>query len=205
MLGHIISSKIACCPRSLDIDYRNWTEMRPKVSSKIRPFGQFKISQGPTDHVRGSRHISHRAPGRRHWAIARRPERPVPARLVPGREAAQRSFRKRKAAVKLHTLLDLGASIPTTVIVTTGTVHDVNIMNELFWEAGSIYVMDRGYVDFARLYRIQQDRAFFVTRAKKNFRYQRLYSHKATKPPAFAAIKPWCFAASTFKRIILTN
>ena len=62
-------------------------------------------------------------------------------------------FRKRKAAVKLHTLLDLRASIPTTVIVTTGAVHDVNIMDELFWEPGSIYVMDRGYVDFARLYR----------------------------------------------------
>ena len=85
-------------------------------------------------------------------------------------------FRKRKAAVKLHTLLDLRASIPTTVIVTTGAVHDVNIMDELFWEPGSIYVMDRGYVDFARLYRIQQDSAFFVTRAKKNFRFQRLYS-----------------------------
>ena len=63
-------------------------------------------------------------------------------------------FRKRKAAVKLHTLLDLRASIPTTVIVTTGAVHDVNIMDELFWEPGSIYVMDRGYVDFSRLYRI---------------------------------------------------
>lgn len=90
-------------------------------------------------------------------------------------------FRKRKAAVKLHTLLDLRASIPTTVIVTTGAVHDVNIMDELFWEPGSIYVMDRGYVDFARLYRIQQDSAFFVTRAKKNFRFQRLYSHRVNK------------------------
>ena len=90
-------------------------------------------------------------------------------------------FRKRKAAVKLHTLLDLRASIPTTVIVTTGAVHDVNIMDELFWEPGSIYVMDRGYVDFSRLYRIQQDSAFFVTRAKKNFRFQRLYSHPVNK------------------------
>jgi hypothetical protein len=90
-------------------------------------------------------------------------------------------FRKRKAAVKLHTLLDLRAIIPTTVIVTTGAVHDVNIMDELFWEPGSIYVMDRGYVDFSRLYRIQQDSAFFVTRAKKNFRCQRLYSHKVNK------------------------
>jgi transposase len=90
-------------------------------------------------------------------------------------------FRKRKAAVKLHTLLDLRASIPTTVIVTTGTVHDVNIMDKLFWEPGSIYVMDRGYVDFSRLYRIHQDSAFFVTRAKKNFHCQRLYSHPINK------------------------
>ncbi len=83
--------------------------------------------------------------------------------------------------MKLHTLLDLRASIPTTVIVTTGAVHDVNIIDELFWEPGSIYVMDRGYVDFSRLYRIQQDSAFFVTRAKKNFRCQRLYSHSVNK------------------------
>jgi len=90
-------------------------------------------------------------------------------------------FRKRKGAVKLHTLLDLRASIPTTVIVTTGAVHDVNIMDELFWEPGSIYVMDRGYVDFSRLFRIHQDSVFFVTRAKKNFRFQRLYSHPVDK------------------------
>jgi transposase len=90
-------------------------------------------------------------------------------------------FRKHKGAVKLHTLLDLRASIPTAVIVTTGAVHDVNIMDELFWEPGSIYVMDRGYVDFSRLFRIHQDSAFFVTRAKKNFRFQRLYSHTVDK------------------------
>lgn len=90
-------------------------------------------------------------------------------------------FRKRKGAVKLHTLLDLRASIPTAVIVTTGAVHDVNIMDELFWEPGAIYVMDRGYVDFSRLFRIHQDSAFFVTRAKKNFRFQRLYSHPVDK------------------------
>jgi transposase len=90
-------------------------------------------------------------------------------------------FRKRKGAVKLHTLLDLRASIPTAVIVTTGAIHDVNIMDELFWEPGSIYMMDRGYVDFSRLFRIHQDSAFFVTRAKKNFRFQRLYSHTVDK------------------------
>lgn len=90
-------------------------------------------------------------------------------------------FRKRKAAVKLHTLLDLRASIPTTVIITAGAVHDVNIMDQLFWEPGAIYVMDRGYVDFCRLYRIHQGQAFFVTRAKKNFRFQRLYSNRVNK------------------------
>jgi hypothetical protein len=90
-------------------------------------------------------------------------------------------FRKRKGAVKLHTLLDLRASIPTTVIITPGTVHDVNIMDELFWEPGAIYVMDRGYLDFSRLYRIHQCSAFFVTRAKRNFRFQRLYSHRVRK------------------------
>jgi transposase len=90
-------------------------------------------------------------------------------------------FRKHKAAVKAHVLLDLRANIPTAVIITPGTVHDVNIMDELFWEAGAIYVMDRGYVDFSRLYRIHQSSAFFVTRAKKNFRFQRQYSHRVNK------------------------
>lgn len=90
-------------------------------------------------------------------------------------------FRKHKAAVKLHTLLDLRASIPTTVIITPGSVHDVNIMDQLFWEPGAIYVMDRGYVDFSRLYHIDQGQAFFVTRAKRNFRFQRLYSRPMNK------------------------
>jgi hypothetical protein len=90
-------------------------------------------------------------------------------------------FRKRKGAVKLHTLLDLRASIPTTVMITPAAVHDVNVMDELFWEPGAIYVMDRGYLDFSRLYRIHQDSAFFVTRAKRNFRFQRLYSRRVKK------------------------
>jgi hypothetical protein len=85
-------------------------------------------------------------------------------------------FRRRKGAVKLHTLLDLRGSIPTVVIVTTGKVHDVNILDEITFEAGSFYVMDRGYVDFARLHRIHDSTAFFVTRAKSNFRCRRLYS-----------------------------
>jgi hypothetical protein len=85
-------------------------------------------------------------------------------------------FRRRKSAVKLHTLLDLRGSIPTVVIVTGGQIHDVNILDQLFWEAGAIYLMDRGYVDFRRLYRLHQSGAFFVTRAKKRFDCRRLYS-----------------------------
>ena len=77
-------------------------------------------------------------------------------------------FRKRKAAVKLHTLLDLRGSIPTLVIITPGRVHDVNILDDLLFEPGAIYVMDRGYVDFARLYKLDRSLAFFVIRAKKN-------------------------------------
>jgi len=86
------------------------------------------------------------------------------------------TFRKRKGAVKLHTLLDVRGSIPTVIIITPGSVHDVNILDELLFEAGAIYVMDRGYVDFARLHRIQKSSAFFVTRAKSNFQFRRLYS-----------------------------
>src|SRR5208282_5795885 len=77
-------------------------------------------------------------------------------------------FRRRKSAVKLHTLLDLRGSIPTSVYVTGGQVHDVNLLDVLELEAGALYLLDRGYVDFARLYLFTQACAFFVTRAKKN-------------------------------------
>lgn len=90
-------------------------------------------------------------------------------------------FRRRKSAVKLHTLLDLRGSIPTVVIVTGGQIHEVNILDQLFWEAGAIYLMDRGYLDFRRLYRMHQSGAFFVTRAKKRFDCQRLYSQAVDK------------------------
>jgi len=90
-------------------------------------------------------------------------------------------FRRRKAAVKLPALLDLRGSIPTVVIVTGGQIHEVNILDQLVWEPGAIYLMDRGYLDFSRLYRIHQSGAFFVTRAKKRFDGQRLYSHPVDK------------------------
>jgi Domain of unknown function (DUF4372)/Transposase DDE domain len=82
-------------------------------------------------------------------------------------------FRRRKSAVKLHTLLDLRGCIPTSVYVTGGQVHDVNLLDELLLEAGSFYLVDRGYVDFARLYMFTQACAFFVTRAKKNLQFYR--------------------------------
>ena len=90
-------------------------------------------------------------------------------------------FRRRKSAVKLHTLLDLRGSIPSVVIVTGGQVHEVNILDQLIWEPGAIYLMDRGYLDFKRLYRIQLSGAFFVTRAKKRFDCRRLYSQAINK------------------------
>lgn len=90
-------------------------------------------------------------------------------------------FRRHKSAVKLHTLLDLRGSIPTVVIVTGAQIHEVNILDQLFWEAGSIYLMDRAYLDFRRLYRLHQSGAFFVTRAKKRFDCQRLFSQPVDK------------------------
>jgi len=90
-------------------------------------------------------------------------------------------FRKKKAAVKLHTLIDLRGNIPSVVFITQGKVHDVNILDDLVIEAGAIYVMDRGYLDFERLYIIHQSSAFFVTRAKSNFDFNRLYSKPVDK------------------------
>ncbi len=90
-------------------------------------------------------------------------------------------FRKRKGAVKLHTLLDLRGSIPTLIYITHGKVHDVKFLDQLCIEPGAIYIMDRGYLDFARLYKIHQAMAFFVTRAKRNFNFKRLYSHPVDK------------------------
>ena len=90
-------------------------------------------------------------------------------------------FRKKKGAVKLHTLLDLRGSIPTIVVITHGRIHEVNILDDIPIEAGAIYILDRGYTDFARLYRIHQSSAFFVTRAKGNFRFKRLYSKAVDK------------------------
>jgi DDE family transposase/uncharacterized protein DUF4372 len=90
-------------------------------------------------------------------------------------------FRRHKAAVKLHTLLDLRGSIPSWVVITDGKVHDVNLLDQLVFEAGAFYIFDRGYLDFARLYGIHQSSAFFVTRAKSNFEFHRLCSQPVDK------------------------
>jgi hypothetical protein len=90
-------------------------------------------------------------------------------------------FRQRKAAVKMHTLLDLHGNIPTFISITDGKVHDVNILDEILPEAGAFYVMDRGYVDFERLYRFTLESAFFVVRTKSNVLLQRRYSHTVAK------------------------
>ena len=86
-------------------------------------------------------------------------------------------FRKHKAAIKMHTLLDLHGNIPTFISITDGKVHDVNILDEILPEAGAIYVMDRGYIDFERLYVFTLSSAFFVVRTKSNILLQRRYSH----------------------------
>jgi hypothetical protein len=90
-------------------------------------------------------------------------------------------FRKYKAAVKMHTLLDLHGNIPTFISITDGKVHDVNILDEILPEAGAIYVMDRGYVDFERLYVFTLSSSFFVIRTKSNVVLQRRYSHPVDK------------------------
>ena len=90
-------------------------------------------------------------------------------------------FRKKKGAVKLHTLIDLRGNIPTVIFITHGKVHDVNILDDLVIEAGAIYVMDRGYLDFERLCTVHQSSAFFITRAKSNFDFKRLYSKRVDK------------------------
>lgn len=90
-------------------------------------------------------------------------------------------FRQTKAAIKLHTLLDLRGDIPTFIWITDGKVHDVNVLDHLIPEPGAIYVMDRAYLDFKRLYQLHQSSAIFVTRAKANTGLRRIYSHQVDR------------------------
>jgi hypothetical protein len=86
-------------------------------------------------------------------------------------------FRSTKAAIKLHTLLDLRGNIPTFLHISDGKLHDVNVLDLLLPEPGAFYIMDRGYIDFDRLFQLHQAKCFFVTRAKSNLKAQRRYSH----------------------------
>ena len=86
-------------------------------------------------------------------------------------------FRSTKAAIKLHTLLDLRGNIPSFIHISDGKLHDVNVLDLLLPEPGAFYIMDRGYIDFERLYRLHEAKSFFVTRAKSNLKAQRRYSH----------------------------
>jgi len=87
-------------------------------------------------------------------------------------------FRKTKSAIKLHTLLNLRGNIPEFIHITDGTVHDVNILDLLVPTPGAFYIMDRAYLNFKRLYNLHQERAFFISRAKNNFKFKRRYSHE---------------------------
>ena len=91
------------------------------------------------------------------------------------------SFRTRKGAIKMHTLMDLHGNIPSCVYITPGVVHDVTILDYLSFEAGSFYILDRAYLDFKRLYILAQASAFFVIRAKRNLNFRRLYSAPVDK------------------------
>ncbi|HET9219770.1 MAG TPA: IS4 family transposase [Terriglobia bacterium] len=90
-------------------------------------------------------------------------------------------FRRHKSAIKLHTLLDLRGNIPTVVIVTGGKVHDAQILDQMIWEPGAIYLLDRGYLHFRRLYRIHQCGAFFITRSRQRLDFQRYLSQSVDK------------------------
>ena len=87
------------------------------------------------------------------------------------------TFRSTKGGIKLHTQLDLKTAIPEFILFSPASVHDVNILDVIHFEANSFYIMDRGYVDYKRLYKIHTSDAFFVTRSKDNMNYRRLYSH----------------------------
>lgn len=90
-------------------------------------------------------------------------------------------FRKKKGAVKLHTLMDVRGDIPVFIHITDGKVHDVKVLDLLVFEVGAFYIIDKGYYDFERLYKTDQAKAFFVIRAKKNLKFQRIYSHSIDK------------------------
>jgi hypothetical protein len=94
-------------------------------------------------------------------------------------------FRRNKGAIKLHTLLDLRGSIPTFVEITPGAVHDINILDKLMTEPNSFYIMDRGYLDYKKLFQMNRNHSFFIIRAKNNLRFRRIFSNKVDKMSGF--------------------
>ncbi len=102
-------------------------------------------------------------------------------------------FRSAKAAVKLHTLLDLRGNIPSFIHISDGKMHDVNVLDLLLPEPGAYYVMDRGYLDFERLYHLHEAGSFFVTRAKSNLKAERRYSHPVDRATGLSVATriPW--------------
>jgi hypothetical protein len=91
------------------------------------------------------------------------------------------TFRKTKGGIKLHTLYDIKTSIPSFIHVSAASMNDMNALDLLYYEPGAYYILDRGYIDYERLFRIHQSYAYFVVRAKKNLQYQRMYSRKVNK------------------------
>ena len=117
-------------------------------------------------------------------------------------------FRQAKAAVKLHTLLDLRSAIPTFIHISDGKLHDVNVLDLLVAEPGAFYVMDRGYLDFERLYTLHQAGSFFVTRAKSNSKFRRLVSRPVDcstgfKSQVWIAVAVYVLVAIIRKRLDL--
>lgn len=118
-------------------------------------------------------------------------------------------FRRHKSAVKLHTLLDLRGSVPTSVYVTSGAVHDVTILDQLAPEPGAVYLLDRGYIDYARLYLLHQACAFFITRAKQNTHFSRRCSRpiapgtglRSDQTVRLTGAKASCFYPDPLRRI----
>jgi transposase len=111
-------------------------------------------------------------------------------------------FKKHKAAIKLHTLLDLRGSIPSFIQITDGKVSDVNVLDDLIPEPGSFYILDRGYLDFHRLYTLHQALAFFVIRAKTNLQFRRIYSHSVDKSTGLVSdqtiMLSWYYSAKAY-------
>jgi hypothetical protein len=109
-------------------------------------------------------------------------------------------FRTAKAAIKLHTLLDLRGNIPAFIHISDGKTHEVNLLDMLIFESGAFYVLDRGYLDFSRLFALHQAGAFFVTRAKRGMDARRVYSLPTDRNAGIICVSAFCSTASTSRR-----